>query len=247
MSSSGNNGEIFSGQAEASAGPEEHTGSPDTQPADAPDTTAERENLISESDLERVRALARTGRREEAIALCRQWAATNPRAAVLLAEILTDPEHHVTTRHTPSVRTARNLLRLSAGMILVGIGTTGALIKQMCPPESVMDGLCPPWVPAGIAFGVLLSACLVLGWYHAAIYRIARWRDLADAPIRAIIGSMGDALLLSLPLLGPWLAVRQLRMLNDAGRDTGYGLNAALWLMFGQILLLALSLGLLLS
>ena len=81
-----------------------------------------------------------------------------------------------------------------------------------------------------------MSACLVLGWYHAAVYRTVRWHDLADTPLRAAVGALGDAVLLCLPLLGPWLALGRLRVRNESGRCTGYGLNRALWLMLGQLL-----------
>jgi len=196
--------------------------------------------------LERARVLARTGRRDEAITLCRQWAETFPEAAVLLAEILTAPEHHATTPHAPSVRFARRVFRVCAATGLLGIAAAGGWVRHVCPPEAALDGLCPPWVPAGVAFGCFLAACLMMGWYHAAIYRVTRWRDLADAPFRAAVGALGDAVLLGMPLLGPWLAPGLLRVRDESGRPTARGLNQALWLMSGQVMALAACLGFLL-
>lgn len=200
------------------------------------------DEMVSAVDLNHARRLARTGRRDEALALCRQWAETCPEASVLLAEILTAPEPHVTTPHAPSVRFTWRIFRLFAAAALLGIALTAGLIRQMCPPEAVLEGLCPPWVPAAVTFGCFLAVCLVLGWYHAAVYRITRWHDLADAPLRAAVSALGDALLLGLPLLGPWLAPGRLIVRNASGRNTGYGLTRALWLILGQLIALTVSL-----
>ena len=207
-------------------------------PAWHPETAPAEDAAVSAAELDRARMLARTGRRDEAITLCRQWAETCPEASVLLAEILTAPEPHATTPHMPAVRFTRRLFRLFTAAALLGTALTGGLIRQMCPPAAVLDGLCPPWVPAAVAFGCFLTVCLVLGWYHAAVYRITRWHDLADAPLRAAVGALGDTLLLGLPLLGPWLAPGRLRVRNESGRSTGYGLSKAVQLILGQLLAL---------
>ena len=196
-------------------------------------------------DLNRARVFARTGRREEAIVLCRQWAETCPEASVLLAEILTDPEHHATTLHAPTVRAARRRFRIGALLLLLGITAAGGYIRRTYPPDTVLEGCHLPWISAAGAFGGFVAVCLVLGWYHATVYRVTRWRDLADAPFRAAAGALGDAFLLGLPLLGPWLAPALLWMPNEAGKNTAYGLNKAIWLMLGQTLALAACLGLL--